>query len=126
MKPPVPRDSASPKNRTASAVRRRQSRRRRRLGSWLAVAVLVGVAVAYVQPIRSYQTARDEIARKHAEVAELERKRDKLTRRLAQTELEAFVEREARTHGLVRPGETLFLVQGIEKWRRAQEQRGEN
>jgi len=123
MKPPVPRESGPAKSRTPSAVRRRQSRRRRRVGSWLAIAVLVGVALAYVHPITSYQTARAEIARKHIEVAELERKRDKLKKRLALAELDVFIEREARTHGLVRPGETLFLVQGIEKWQRAQEQR---
>ncbi|MGI9657998.1 MAG: FtsB family cell division protein [Gaiellaceae bacterium] len=122
----MPRDSGPATSRTPSAARRRQSRRRRRVGSWLAIAVLVGVALAYVHPIRSYQAARDEIARKHTEVAELERKRDKLKKRLALAELDVFVVREARTHGLVRPGETLFLVQGIEKWQRNREQRDEN
>ena len=125
MNPPVPRAAATSRTRTPSVARRRQTRRRRRVGRWLAIAVLVGVALAYVHPIRSYQTARDEIGRKQAEVVELERKRDKLARRLALTERDVFIEREARTHGLVRPGETLFLVQGIEKWQRAEELRGE-
>ena len=58
-------------------------------------------------------------------MAEHERKRDRLARRLALTEQEVYVEREARTHDLVRPGETLFLVQGIEKWQRAEELRAE-
>lgn len=108
---------------TPTAARRRRTRRRRRLGSWLAIAVLVGVALAYVHPVRSYQAAKDEIAEKQATVAELERKRDKLKRQLAVSEEDIFVIREARTHGLVRPGETLFLVQGIDKWRKAEEQR---
>ena len=97
--------------------------RRRRLARWLAAALLVGVAVAYVHPIKSYQTAKSDVARKQAEVDTLERKRDKLKKRVALAQTDVFVEREARTHGLVRPGETLFLVQGIEKWQRAEERR---
>ena len=123
MRPPVAPEPARPRTRTPTAQRRRQTRRRRQVGHWLAVAVLVGVALAYVHPIRSYQTARDEIERKHAEVTELERKRDKLEKRLALTATDVFVEREARKLPLVRPGETLFLVQGIEKWQRVEERR---
>ena len=87
--------------------------------------MLAAVALAYVHPMRSYQSARDEIARKQEAVAELERKRDKLRKKLALTEEEIYIVREARTHGLVRPGETLFLVQGIEKWQRGEEERSE-
>ena len=82
--------------------------------------MLAAVALAYVHPMRSYQ-----IARKQEAVAELERKRGKLRKKLALTEEEIYIVREARTHGLVLPGETLFLVQGIEKWQRGEEERSE-
>lgn len=100
-------------------------RRRRRLGRWFAAVLLIGVAVAYVQPVKSYQSARSEVARKHAEVETLAHKREKLKKQVELAATDLFVEREARTHGLVRLGETLFLVQGIEKWQRAEERRAE-
>lgn len=87
--------------------------------------MLIGVAVAYIQPIKSYQSAKSEVARKHADVETLERKREKLKKQVALASTDVFVVREARTHGLVQPGETLFLVQGIEKWQRAEERRAE-
>jgi cell division protein FtsB len=121
----VTRDATQPKTRTPTGARRRRARRRRNLGRWLAVVVLAGVALAYVHPMRSYQSARDEIARKQAEVAELKRKTEKLRKQVTLAEQEIYVVREARTHGLVRAGETLFLVQGIEKWQRAEDERAE-
>ena len=115
----------SARRRTPSAQQRARSRRRRRLGSWFAAVLLIGVAVAYVQPVKSYQSARSEVARKHTEVETLEHKREKLKKQVELAATDLFVEREARTHGLVWPGETLFLVQGIEKWQRAEERRAE-
>ncbi len=87
---------------------------------WFGIAVLCGVAFAYIHPIRSYQDARDDVDTRKAQLAALIQKRDKLERELEFATTEAFIEREARTHGLVRKGETLFLVQGIERWQRNQ------
>ena len=121
---PMPRDSARrSRSRKPSATGRRRSRRR--FGSWLAIAVFVGVSLAYVQPIKSYQDARSEIVEKENFVIELKQKRDKLKRKLVLAERDTFIVQEARTHGLVRPGETLFLVQGIEKWQRLERERSE-
>jgi cell division protein FtsB len=120
------RDPDPQRRRSPSARQRARLRRRRLLGRWLAAAVLLGVAVACIQPVKSFQAAVSEVTRKQAEVETLERKREKLTKKLALAETDAFIEREARTHGLVRPGETLFLIQGIEKWQRAEEQRNED
>ncbi len=120
------RDPDPQRRRSPSARQRARLRRRRLLGRWLTAAVLLGVAVAYIQPVQSFQTAESEVTRKQAEVETLERKREKLKKRLAVAETDAFIEREARTHGLVRPGETLFLIQGIEKWQRAEAQRNED
>jgi len=126
MRPPMSRDRDLQRRRSPSARQRVRLRRRRLLGCWLAAAVLLGVAVAYIQPVKSFQAAESEVTRKHVEVETLERKREKLKKELALAETDVFIEREARTHGLVRPGETLFLIQGIEKWQRAEAQRKED
>jgi cell division protein FtsB len=80
---------------------------------WLALAVLLAIAIAYVQPLRAYQGAKDDVARRQAEVVQLEREREALEARLAVARTDEFAEREARKLGLVRPGERLFIVTGL-------------
>ena len=46
--------------------------------------------------------------------------RQRLLRRLADSETTTALVREARRLRLVRPGERIFIVKGIEEWRRAQ------
>ncbi len=77
---------------------------------WLAVAVLAAIAIAYVQPLRAWHSARQDVARRQAEVAPLEREAELLATRLAVARTDEFVVREARKLGLVRPGERLFIV----------------
>lgn len=91
------------------APRRRPSRSSLAL-RWLALAVLAVTAVAYVHPLRAYESAEDEVKRQRAEVRSLERERRRLAGRLAFARTDEFVEREARKLGLVRPGERLFIV----------------
>ena len=91
------------------ARRRRPSRSALAL-RWIAAAVIAAIAVAYVQPIRAYFDARDDVAKRRAEVRGLERERRALSRRLAVARSDEFVVREARKLGLVRPGERLFIV----------------
>jgi cell division protein FtsB len=79
---------------------------------WLGALVLVVIAVAYVQPLRAYQSARADVERRQAAVDALEREHRALESRLAVARTDAFVERQARKLGLVRPGETLFIVNG--------------
>jgi cell division protein FtsB len=85
---------------------------------WLAASVLAAIALAYVQPLRAYLGAREEVARSEAAVAGLERTNRVLERRLALAGTDEFVEREARRLGLVRPGERLFIIQGAETKKR--------
>ena len=72
--------------------------------------MLVVIALSYIPPLRAYWEARKEVEARRAEVAELRAKRRQLQRRLAEARTDAFVEREARKLGLVRPGEHLFIV----------------
>jgi cell division protein FtsB len=92
------------------AARRRKPSRSALARRWLAVAVLALIAAAYVQPLRAYRDARADVEARRAEVAELERQRERLGARLAVARSDQFVEREARRLALVRPGERLFII----------------
>jgi hypothetical protein len=83
----------------------------------LVVAVAI-VGFLYYRPLRSYFDTRHALAARHAEVRGLETQKRLLERRLAVTTSPAALELEARRLGLVKPGERLFIVQGIAAWKR--------
>lgn len=93
--------------------RRTAADRRARLLRWLGAAVVLAIAIAYVQPIRAYFEAKDEVATRRAERSALLREQAQLSHELALTETTSFLEREARRLGLVRTGEQLFIVSGV-------------
>ena len=100
--------------------KRRASRPRRRVPvlRWAAVATLVIVALLYYRPLRSYLETRSSLQQRQAEVQELRAKRDDLARRLEDADTPEALARRARKLGLVKPGEQLFIVKGIEEWKR--------
>jgi cell division protein FtsB len=105
----------------AARGRRRSTRRRSRSAlalRWIGVAVLLAVAVAYVQPLRAYQAAEEGVEARRAQVERLAAANAALEERIAEASTEEFVEREARKLGLVRPGERLFIVTGSDEWKR--------
>jgi cell division protein FtsB len=99
---------------------RRASRPRRRVPvlRWAAVATLVIVALLYYRPLKSYLETRASLQERQAEVQELRAKRDDLARRLEDADTPEALARRARKLGLVKPGEQLFIVKGIEEWKR--------
>jgi len=101
-----------------------RSTRRRRLGRrrlWLlAVAGVVLTALLYYKPLDSYFKTRGELARRTAEVRRLGAEKRLLERQLSLSASGSTLIRRARRLGLVKPGERLFIVQGIAAWRRAQ------
>jgi cell division protein FtsB len=101
-------------------VRRRRPSLSRLALRWLGLAVVLVIALGYVQPLRAYLDARDEVAVRQADIAVLDGERQRLERRLEFTGTDAFIEREARRLGLVRPGERLFIVKGVESAKKAQ------
>ncbi len=110
------------RRRPATARRRGRVRLRRRLpvrpGIALAVVVAAAAAFLYARPIASYLETRDQLAARRAEVTRLRAEKAEVTARLRQsTSLEALA-RDARQIGQVRPGEQLFIVKGIDDWRR--------
>jgi cell division protein FtsB len=99
---------------------RRPRRLRRALGRrrWLALLVLAFVGFLYYRPLVAYLHARDTLAGRSAEVAALRAQKRALERRLrAEARPEALIE-EARRLSYVKPGERLFIVKGIARWRR--------
>jgi cell division protein FtsB len=101
----------------ASSSRRRM-RGLRSPRRWLAALVLVGVGVLYYRPLVAYLDARHAVARRTAEVAQLQAEKRTLERRLRAETTSKALEREARRLGYVRPGERLFIVKGVARWRR--------
>jgi hypothetical protein len=102
----------------AARGRRRRPSRSALALRWLGAAVLIAIAVAYVQPIRAYREAKADVVERQARVVRLERGAAVLEQHLAHASTSTFVEREARWLGLVRPGERLFIVTGIDEWRK--------
>jgi cell division protein FtsB len=110
----------------SSSARRRRPPRSRILLRWLALGVLAFVAFLYYQPMRSYFETRDALDDRANEVRALREERRSLERRLAAGETSEALTREARRLGLVKPGEQLFIIKGIDAWRRAQARRTEH
>ena len=102
-----------PKSRRASRPRRPPPALR-----WAAVATLAVVALLYYRPVKSYLETRSSLEQRQAEVRELRAKRDELARRLKDADTPEALTRRARRLGLVKPGEQLFIVKGIDEWRR--------
>ena len=86
---------------------------------WLAVIGIGLLGYAYYHPLRSWIETRQELSSRGAEVAQLAAQSRELQQRLqASTSLDSL-SREARRLGFVRPGEHLFMVKGIEAWKKA-------
>jgi cell division protein FtsB len=103
---------------------RKRIPRGRFLVRWLILGVLSFVAFLYYQPVRSYLDARESLDRRAAEVESLRAERQALRHRLAEADTPAALAREARRLGYVRPDERLFIVKGIDAWRRDRARRG--
>jgi cell division protein FtsB len=107
---------------------RRRSRGGRRppasriLLRWLAVAAVIFMGFLYSQPLRSYLSTRDALSQRTQEVRSLRAEKQRLERRLAAADTPAALTREARRLGYVKPGEHLFIIKGINSWRRLHEQ----
>jgi cell division protein FtsB len=97
----------------------RLPRRRRKLRRWLALGVIVLLALLYYRPVRTYVHTKHTLAVRTAEVDGLTTRKRNLEDRLAEIESGATLIRGARRLGLVKPGEHLFIVRGIPEWRRA-------
>jgi cell division protein FtsB len=103
--------------------RRKRIPHRRFLVRWLVLGVFVFVGFLYYQPLRSYLETRDALAGRAGEVRKLREEKRMLQERLTHADTEQALTREARRLGYVKPGERLYIVKGIDAWRRAHQRR---
>src|SRR5918999_5057338 len=98
-------------------------RRKRRVGTralrLLALGVVAFAGFLYYQPLTSYLERREALAQRSDEVASLRARKRELERRLAASKSPEALAREARRLGLVKEGERLFIVKGVEAWKKA-------
>ena len=95
----------------------RRGRRRPPLARWLAVATILVVGLLYYRPLKSYIETRSSLEQRAAEVRSLRAEREELARKVAESDTPEALARRARRLGLVKPGERLFIIKGIDEWR---------
>jgi cell division protein FtsB len=100
----------------ARTNRKLRSRRMLRL---LVLGVLVLAGFLYYQPLASYLERHEALERRTQEVEVLRARKRELERRLAASRSPEALAREARRLGLVKEGEQLFIVKGVDAWKRA-------
>ena len=83
----------------------------------LAIAGLLLVAFLYWKPMHTYARAKGDLASRRAEVRSLKAEKARLEKKIALANTDTELIKQARQLGLVRPGEQLFLVNGIAAWR---------
>ena len=81
------------------------------------LGALVLMGLFYYRPLRTYMATKQELAQRSAEVHALAVKNRRLHHRLAASHTAPELVREARQLGWIRPGERLFIVKGIKRWR---------
>jgi hypothetical protein len=86
---------------------------------WLAVVLVVVIGYAYYHPLRSWIETRHELSSRRAEVGLLASQKRGLQDRLTFSASSDALTREARRLGFIRPGEHLFIVKGIQAWRKS-------
>jgi cell division protein FtsB len=97
-------------------------RRRSPVPRILAVCALVLACFLYYRPVQAYVHTRAQVRDRAAEVAVLRAREASLSRQLRHGGSNAALERRARRLGYVKPGEKLFIVKGINRWRVAHAQ----
>jgi cell division protein FtsB len=109
----------------SSAKSRSKPRRRRRsravyVRRWLGVGALCLIGLLYYRPLKTYVGTHRTLVQRNAEVAGLRRERTALERKLDAAGTDTALVGEARRLGYVKPGERLFIVKGLDAWRRVQ------
>jgi cell division protein FtsB len=82
------------------------------------LALLVLITLLYAGPLRSYYDKRELVRHEQSQVALLKSQHDALKQRLKRASTAEAVERAARRLFYVKSGEQLYIVNGIDSWRR--------
>ena len=83
----------------------------------LAVGLILLVGLLYVRPLTTYFRTRAEVVKRTAEVRRLRETHDALKASFTHPAQTLLLAREARQQNLVRQGERLYVVTGIDRWR---------
>ena len=84
-----------------------------RLGRILLVLLIAGLMISYIGPTLNFvKTYRNAGATK-VELHQVQAKNDMLERRVRHVKGDAVLQREARRQGMINPGETPYVVNGI-------------
>ena len=84
----------------------------------LAFGGVVLLGFLYWKPVHTFLSTQQELRQRQDEVGRLAVERRQLERQIAAVGSGGALVREARRLGLVKPGERLFIVRGIDAWRR--------
>ena len=102
-------------------ARRRAPARRTHLRRALLLLGVAFVGFLYYHPLRTYLDTKRQLQARAAEVQSLQQAKRKLERQLHESGTPQALARQARMElSLVKPGEHLYIVKGIDAWRRAQ------
>jgi cell division protein FtsB len=102
-----------PPERRARPSRRASGIRWDRVSRVALLVVLVGMLGLYVGPARSYWLTRQEAGQRRAELAALQREHTRLKARRDELRQSSAIEREARSLGMVKPGERPYVVTNL-------------
>lgn len=80
----------------------------------LVIAILV-VLASYIQPLSTYWSQRKAAQRSRADLTQLKQQRRDLRLRVKELNDPRMFETQARRLGMVREGERLFIIQGLER-----------
>jgi cell division protein FtsB len=83
----------------------------------LAVCALLLACFLYYRPVQAYVHTRAQVRERATEVAVLRARQASLARQLRSGASDAALQRQARRLGYVKPGEKLYIVKGIDRWR---------
>jgi hypothetical protein len=88
------------------------------LRRWFAVGALVLFALLYYRPLKAYVDAHGQLGVRKQQVQRLRTEKSRLEHRLGSSNTVGTLAREARALGYVRPNERLYIVKGINHWRK--------
>ena len=78
------------------------------------------LGLLYAGPLRAYYDKRQLVDQQRAQVDVLKSKKSELERKLRQASTLEAAAREARRLFYVKPGEQLYIVTGIDDWRKGE------
>lgn len=82
------------------------------------------VTLLYAGPLRSYYDKRELVRSEHDRVALLRSQHDALEQKLRNAKKDESVKRAARHLFYIKPGERLYIVTGVDDWRRSHARSG--